>query len=313
MKKQLKKIAEPAQSPRFEKGLHPKNLHKRGYDFAALSLTSPHLTSYLRVNAHQNVSIDFADPAAVKALNSALLQHHYGIAGWDIPKGFLCPPIPGRVDYLHYVADLLAVRAQQDTPVRLLDIGTGANGVYALLAIKVYGWQCTASDIDPLAIENVAHVAQANPEVLASLDLRLQTDRSHIFEGIIRAGEHYDVSVCNPPFHASQEEAMKGSQRKLDQLAGAGRADALQGPPRLNFGGQKAELWCNGGEIRFLRKMLKESKTFASQCRWFTTLVSKSENLRPSMKLLRKLEAVEVREIEMKQGNKITRILAWRF
>jgi 23S rRNA (adenine1618-N6)-methyltransferase len=59
--------------------------------------------------------------------------------------------------------------------------------------------------------------------------------------------------------------------------------------------------------------MMKESTIFAQQCRWFTTLVSKSENLKPSIKLLRKLDATEIKEIEMKQGNKITRILAWTF
>lgn len=296
------------------KGLHPNNLHRHGYDFAALVETRPSLAAHVRSNEYQNASIDFADPAAVKALNGALLQRHYGIVGWDIPEGFLCPPIPGRVDYLHYVADLLGVGPSKNASIQLLDIGTGANGIYALLAAQVYGWHSTASDIDPLSIENVAKIVGKNPEIAARLELRLQTDKSHIFTGIIQEGEHYDVSVCNPPFHASLEDALKGSQKKLDNLAESrGVKRALGNTPKLNFGGQKAELWCSGGEIRFLRKMLKESKTFASQCRWFTTLVSKSENLQPCMKLLRKLDAVEVKEIEMKQGNKITRILAWRF
>jgi 23S rRNA (adenine1618-N6)-methyltransferase len=59
--------------------------------------------------------------------------------------------------------------------------------------------------------------------------------------------------------------------------------------------------------------MIKESHTFSTQCRWFTSLVSKAENLKPATRLIRKLGAVDVREIEMKQGNKITRILAWTF
>ena len=93
-----------------------------------------------------------------------------------------------------------------------------------------------------------------------------------------------------------------------------GSSEVLPGSDTvLNFGGQNSELWCKGGEIRFLRKMLKESKKFAQQCQWFTSLVSKSENVKPVLKILTKLEAVEVKEIEMKQGNKVTRIVAWRF
>ncbi len=290
------------------KRLHPSNLHKSGYDFAVLCQSYEPLKKHLKVNQHGNKSIDFADPFAVKALNTALLNCHYGIVGWDIPEGFLCPPVPGRVDYIHNVAELLGVH---DSTTKMLDIGTGANGIYSLLALAVYEWDCVASDIDPLALENVGNIVRNNPQIEKRLELRLQDNNAHIFTGIILEGESYDVSVCNPPFHASLEEAIKSSQRKMDNLARNRKSEQVS--IAQNFGGQQAELWCAGGEIRFLRKMLKESKSFGSQCRWFTSLISKSENLKPCQKILRKLEAVDVREFEMKQGKKITRILAWTF
>ncbi len=315
VKKGAKQYGKPAEEGC--KNLHPRNAHKHGYDFPALTSSYPALGTYVRTNKHGGVSIDFADPAAVKALNCALLKHHYGIAEWDIPEGFLCPPIPGRVDYIHYVADLIqnapANRGGNVPAVRLLDIGTGANGVYSILACREYGWSCVACDIDPISINNVAKVVSQNSPLLDQLEPRLQPDKSNIFAGVVLEGEHFDVSVCNPPFHASLEEALKGSRKKLDNLASNRRESPTKGGQSLNFGGQKAELWCAGGEIRFLKRMMKESKLFAQQCRWFTTLVSKSENLKPSIKLLRKLEATDVKEIEMKQGNKITRILAWTF
>ena len=305
------------------KGLHPRNLHSDGYDFTALKESSAGLVSYVKANEHGGETIDFADPLAVKALNRALLQYHYGIDGWDIPEGYLGPPIPGRVDYIHYVAELLGVGDPDDgvfESVRMLDVGTGANGVYALLASKLYGWRCTASDIEVASLENVAKVLGSNPDLAERVELRLQDDNSHVFEGVIKEGEVYDVSVCNPPFHASLEEAMKGSRKKVANLnknrgkRAGGSSEVLPSSDTvLNFGGQNSELWCKGGEIRFLRKMLKESKKFAQQCQWFTSLVSKSENVKPVLKILTKLEAVEVKEIEMKQGNKVTRIVAWRF
>ena len=307
-------------------GLHPRNAHRKEYDFKALIKSNQELGSHVRVNEHGVERMDFPDPVAVKALNCSLLKHHYGIDGWDIPAGFLCPPIPGRVDYIHYVAELLGVRESVDgvyESIRMLDIGTGANGVYALLACVEYGWSCTASDIDEVSLENVASVVARNPGLEERLELRLQKDNSHVFEGVIKEGEFYDVSVCNPPFHASLEEALKGSQRKVANLNRKrevrknGSGDGVGGQSGdeavLNFGGQKAELWCKGGEIRFLRKMLKESKRFAEQCGWFTSLISKSENVKPSVKILSKLGVSEVKEIEMQQGNKVTRVLAWRF
>jgi len=306
-----------------EKSLHPNNLHKHGYDFPALIQSHPALSAYVKINKYHIDSIDFADPIAVKTLNYALLKHHYGIVDWDIPQGFLCPPIPGRVDYIHYVAELLndspSSRSSVSKPssIRLLDIGTGANGIYSLLACQVYGWQCTASDIDPLSLDNVALIMQQNPDLNNRLQLRLQPEKNHIFEGIIEAGDYFDVSVCNPPFHASLEDALKSSQNKRDNLAinrnKNGASSISPTSSVANFGGQKAELWCTGGEIKFLRTMIKESKTFGSQCHWFTSLISKSDNVKPAIKLLRKLAATDIKEIEMKQGNKITRILAWTF
>ncbi|EGP19361.1 23S rRNA mA1618 methyltransferase [Halomonas sp. TD01] len=265
----------------------------------------------MKPNAHGDLSIDFADPLAVKTLNAALLNRHYNIVDWDIPEGALCPPIPGRADYIHYIADLLG---REQRSIKLLDIGTGANGIYPLLACQIYGWQCVGSDINPQSLENVATIIANNPTLKERFTLRMQHDKNHIFEGIIQAGEFFDVSVCNPPFHASLDEALKGSQLKLNNLARSrGEQQPKNQSPTLNFGGLGAELWCKGGEQLFLKKLIRESKVYSTQCRWFTSLVSKTDNVKPAKKLIHKLGAVDVREIEMKQGNKITRVLSWTF
>ncbi|OUR73763.1 23S rRNA (adenine(1618)-N(6))-methyltransferase [Methylophaga sp. 41_12_T18] len=310
------------QSKVVTKSLHPRNLHRHGYDFPALVASYSSLASYVKKNDYGKLSIDFSEPVAVKTLNSALLKHHYAIDNWDIPEGALCPPIPGRVDYIHYIADLLKIELPVTTgrstkpTISLLDIGTGANGIYPLLASQVYGWQCVGSDINQTSLDNVAEIISKNKSLTDRFTLRLQTDKNHIFAGIIQDGDYFDVTVCNPPFHSSLEEAQKGSQRKLTNLArnrGEQHSQHSSKSTKLNFGGAGAELWCNGGERLFIKKMINESKTFAKQCHWFTTLVSKSDNLKPSRKLLQKIGATDIREIEMSQGNKITRILAWTF
>ncbi|WP_417585881.1 23S rRNA (adenine(1618)-N(6))-methyltransferase RlmF [Nitrincola sp.] len=303
--------SDKSQARPVRKGLHPRNLHNQGYDFPALVKSHSALAPHVKPNAYGDLSIDFADPLAVKTLNTALLNRYYDIVDWDIPEGALCPPIPGRADYIHYMADLLGLEQHS---IKLLDIGTGANGIYPLLACQIYGWQCVGSDINTQSLENVARIIANNPTLKERFTLRTQQDKNHIFEGIIQAGEFFDVSVCNPPFHASLDEALKGSQLKLNNLARSrGEQKAKTESPTLNFGGMGAELWCKGGEQLFLKKLIRESQVYATQCRWFTSLVSKADTVKPAKKLIRKLGAVDIREIEMKQGNKTTRVLAWTF
>jgi 23S rRNA (adenine1618-N6)-methyltransferase len=114
--------------------------------------------------------------------------------------------------------------------------------------------------------------------------------------------------MCNPPFHASKEEAEKASLRKLKNLKGKRPSKA-----QLNFGGQQNELWTKGGEARFIKDMIYESRNFAKQCLWFTTLVSKETTLKPSYKVLEKVKATNVKTVEMGQGNKVSRFIAWTF
>lgn len=284
--------------------MHKHNIHRAGYDFTALLSIHPKLSQYVFHNSFGNDSIDFANPQAVKALNQALLKHYYGVAVWDIPKNYLCPPIPGRADYVHYLADLLAESgiAQQ---VRLLDIGTGANLVYPLIAAHAYGWQCVGVDIDAKALRNAQQIIEANG-FQQQISVRQQPNPGAIFKGVMLPGEQFTVTLCNPPFHASAEEALAGTQRKWRGLG-------KKPPQALNFGGQSNELFCEGGEAAFLTTMIRESKLFAKQCVWFTTLVSKATNLPLVYRELKKVQAVTVKTVDMAQGQKQSRFVAWTF
>lgn len=284
-------------------GLHPRNRFNTRYDFPQLIACCPALAVFVKPNAHGDDSIDYADPLAVKALNQALLQQAYGLEHWDIPPGYLCPPIPGRSDCIHHLADLIAQR--RGPSVRVLDIGTGANCIYPLIGASEYGWSFVGAEVDPAAWRWAQKMVRTNPSVKELIECRLQKSAAQCFHGIIQRGEHFDLTMCNPPFHASAEEAAAGTQRKLRNLGGKKTG--------LNFGGRANELWCEGGELGFIRRMIEESAPFAGQCGWFTTLVSKSENLGPLEKSLRKVKAAEVRVIDMAQGQKKSRVLAWRF
>ncbi len=311
-------------------GLHPRNQHTGRYDFELLVAALPELKEHLIKNPVGEDTINFSDPLAVKLLNKALLAHHYGVKHWDIPAGYLCPPIPGRADYIHRVADILNSDGQGEpynhASVKALDIGVGANCIYPIIGATEYKWRCTGTDVDSVSIKTANFIAESNPNLKGKIRARLQADSESIFKGVIKDNERYDVTICNPPFHSSLEEAEKGSQRKLDNLAAnrakkAGQSfkpemnkkSAKQEKPTLNFGGQKAELWCPGGEAAFIMKMARESQLFATKVLWFTTLISKKDNVDMVRSELGKLRAKQVKVVEMSQGQKVSRFIAWTF
>jgi len=298
--------------PKEKSGFHPRNRHRERYDFKQLIASCPELAQFVKVNAFNDESIDFFNPEAVKMLNKALLKHFYDIGYWNIPAGYLCPPIPGRADYIHHIADILGSSNNGIIPkgnqVKCLDIGIGANCVYPIIGNKEYGWSFIGADIDPVAIESARNIVELNPVLKGKIELRLQCNSNDIFKGIIQKDECFDLTVCNPPFHTSLAAAQSGTIRKLNNLK-----QTRISRPILNFGGQNSELWCEGGEEGFVHEMIRQSKQFAASCFWFSTLISKESNLKSVYEALKMVEAVEVKTIPMGHGNKISRIVAWTF
>jgi len=244
-------------------------------------------------------------------LNKSLLKQFYNISNWDIPEGYLCPPIPGRADYIHYVADLLGETDKGNIPtgkkIKILDIGMGANCIYPIIGSTTYDWHFVGTDIDPIAIRSAMDIIAANKHLKDHILLRQQTNKHNIFKGIVLNGEGFDATICNPPFHTSALEAQLATVNKWTKL----KTNAQ--PGTQNFGGQKKELWYPGGEAAFIKLTIEQSALVAKQCLWFTTLVSKKDTLPGVYKSLKKVAAVDVRTIGMSQGQKTSRIVAWTF
>jgi 23S rRNA (adenine1618-N6)-methyltransferase len=260
-----------------KKTFHKRNKHNTQYDFTALIESLPKLEQYVKKNKYGNLSIDFSSNDAVLTLNQALLKHFYQI-DWSIPSKYLCPPIPGRVDYIHYIADLLSVSNNNKLPkgdIKGLDIGVGANCIYPIVGNRSYDWKFVGSDIDKVSIENANRIIDSNELLQENIQIIAQVNKDKIFENIIGKNDRFDFTMCNPPFHKSKKDAKEGTQRKIRNLS-KGKDKKLS----LNFGGQHNELWCKGGEVEFIKKMIYESTLYKNNCLWFTTLVSKKRKLR---------------------------------
>ena len=305
------KLPNKKPQPKIKLQLHPRSQHRTRYNFDALIKSHTELRDFVAPNDYGDNSIDFFNPEAVKALNTALLKHHYNVEFWDIPKHYLCPPIPGRADYIHNIADLLKVghtKIPKGRHIKGLDIGVGANCIYPIIGNHEYGWSFIGSDTDETAITSAKTIEQRNSNLKSNIEIRRQEAPNAFFKGILKEDERIDFTICNPPFHASLQDAQKASSKKLRNLKGKSK-----GKPVLNFGGQHNELWTKGGEARFVKDMIYESKHFGKQCFWFTSLISKETTLKPTYKILQKVNATDIKTIEMGQGHKISRFIAWTF
>lgn len=305
-------IEQKKDHPAEKSRLHSRNKHRARYDFMELIETCPELTPFVRPNIYDDETIDFADPEAVKMLNQALLKHYYGVEHYDIPENYLCPPIPGRADYIHHIADVLSTSNYGSIPtgkkIKCLDIGVGANCIYPIIGHQEYGWSFVATDIDPVALDAAKNIVESNSFLQGQVEFRLQEEPTDIFYGIIQPEEQFDLSICNPPFYGSADEAREASLRKLSNLKGKPVSEVVR-----NFGGHNNELWCKGGESAFIAQMIRQSRRFSTSCFWYSTLVSKQSHLKAAYQALKTAGALEVKTIPMGQGNKSSRLLAWTF
>ncbi|WP_051437478.1 23S rRNA (adenine(1618)-N(6))-methyltransferase RlmF [Olleya marilimosa] len=285
--------------------MHKKNKHTDDYDFNQLSLVHTDLESFIFTNANNKKTIDFANPKAVKALNTALLKSHYDVAFWDFPDHFLCPPIPGRVDYIHHVSDLLN-RSKLTENITVLDIGTGANCIYPLLGNAEYNWSFIGVDSNDDALKEAQNIIDKN-NLKDQIKLKKQNDNAHVLSGVLSETDKVTVTMCNPPFFKNEEDALKATTSKLKGLGKP--TDQMV----RNFAGQAHELWYKGGEKAFLHNYLYESSLLKTQSYWYTSLVSNKDNVKTINQSLKKLGATAVLTIGMNIGNKKSRIVAWTF
>lgn len=281
------------------KNLHPKNKFNKGYNFDELIKNNKALQPFVFQNQFGTTTIDFSNQKAVKEINKALLFSYDKISIWDFPDENLCPPIPGRLDYILHLSDLLS----SEENISILDIGTGATCIYPLLGVAEFNWSFVATDIELNSLDTAQDIIDDN-NLYANIKLRQQFDEQHILKGILEDGDAFTATMCNPPFYKSPEEARGANRRKTRNLGNS----AVR-----NFSGSNNELWYVGGEKSFLHNYLYESSLHKKVSKWFTSLVSKKENVASLEISAKKLGALEFKVIPLNQGNKVTRIVCWRF
>lgn len=290
--------------------MHAQNPYAERYDLKRLANAHSPLQEHIVLNPSGQQTIDFTVSDAVYELNKAMLLADYKLGDYHLPKGYLIPPVPGRLEYLLHLRDFISEKFKVDKAAQLrgLDIGAGANGIYCILGVQHFNWSMIGAESDAVAVKTASENMLLTNALKDKIEIRHQENKSFLFKNIIQPKEQFDFSVCNPPFHSSKDEALKGSLKKHNNLG----SPSDRNTHLLNFEGQANELWCNGGEALFIKRLIKESLGFKSQVKVFSSLVSKADSLAAIEKQLKKAKANH-QIIPMDLGNKKSRIVVWWF
>jgi len=264
---------------------------------------NPELKNYLSKNKYDQETIDFKNNLAVIELNRALLLKGYNIKFWAVDPKYLCPAVPGRADYLHHLADLLNYK--QDSNFKIFDLGVGANCIYPILGNSIYNWKFVCSDVNEQSVKLARQIVLANPQFRDKIKILLQKNSKLFFEGIVKDNDFYNACICNPPFFENRNQAERATVRKHQR--------SKKEKAKLNFGGQANEIVYKGGEKAFVLNLINESLQFKHNFDWFTCLVSKKSNLPFIYKAFEVLKISTFKKVEMHQGNKQSRFVAWKF
>ncbi len=275
--------------------MHPNNIFNSGYDFLALSEEYHELKPLLFKNEYDKWTIDFSIKKNARLFNEILMKKFVGIDYWKIPEANLSPTIPGRLDYLYHLKDLLG-----NGPKKIFDIGTGASMVYPLLGNKLFDWKFVGAEISTKSIDNAKEILEKNEIPESEIEIRQQKVKRKFFDKIVLPEEQFDASMCNPPFFESEEQAQSWNWKKW-------KSDQAKSVGTLS------ELVVKGGEKQFITNMIQESKEFKNQIKIFTSLVSKKSTEAFIEKECSNVEVKYLDFIAMKTGRKESRIAVWHF
>ena len=320
---------------------HPRNAFQGKYNLDRLVSCYPALGQHVIIGPTGRPTVDWADPVAVRALNTSLLVADYGVNpkyADILPPNALMAGVPGRADYVHHIADRLqedngGAEIPKGRNVIGMDIGTGASCIYPLIATSIYGWSMIATDINRASIESAQAIVESNNHQ-DKIEIRHQLSDTSIFNGILKKKpvERIDFAMCNPPFYPSKEAFQAENARKIEGLAKSKMKRGFNiGSNELpdntstdsevssnNFGGTDTDLWCDGGEMAFVKRIYTESTRYWNKCLWFSSLVSRKKNLNKITKLFKKGGGGKKgKGVEMVHriaiGRKEATILMWTF
>ncbi|KAK1723627.1 hypothetical protein CaCOL14_007220 [Colletotrichum acutatum] len=273
-----------------------RNLYSTEPDFGKLGRQDPLFGAMLKRG-----NLDFNDPSAVMQLTKTLLKADFGL-NIELPDDRLCPPVPNRHNYLLWLKTLLdsTTYGVPDQKVLGLDIGTGASCIYPLLGCTQRKWSFFATDIDSKSLQ----FAQRNVE-LNNLQSRISVIARVPQDPIMPLAdlgiESLTFVMTNPPFYTSEDDLLNSAKQKSR-------------PPLTACTGAPVEMVTDGGEVKFVSRILEESLFLRERVQWYTSMFGKQSSLEEFIAILKEKNINNYAVTEFVQGNKTRRwAVAWSF
>ncbi|KAL6078541.1 hypothetical protein STEG23_011110 [Scotinomys teguina] len=287
----------------LSKSMHVRNRYKdKPPDFAYLASKYPDFKQHIQINLNGRVSLNFKDPEAVRALTCTLLREDFGLS-IDIPLERLIPTVPLRLNYIHWVEDLIGHQdSDKGTLRRGIDIGTGASCIYPLLGATLNGWYFLATEVDDMCFNYAKKNVEQNN--LSDLIKVVKVPQKTLLMDALKEESEivYDFCMCNPPFFANQLEAQ-----------GVNSRNSRRPPPSsINTGGI-TEIMAEGGELEFVKRIIHDSLQLKKRLRWYSCMLGKKCSLAPLKEELRVQGVPKVTFTEFCQGRTMRWALAWSF
>ncbi|XP_024941778.1 U6 small nuclear RNA (adenine-(43)-N(6))-methyltransferase isoform X2 [Cephus cinctus] len=280
----------------LRKFMHPRNKYRDKPDFKKLAILYPEFGRNAITDLTGKVKINFKNEESLRVLTRILLKHDFGLEV-EIPKEKLVPALPLRLNYILWIEDLLRHFGLTDISLAHgLDIGTGAVCIYPLLLAKIYGCRMIGTEIQQSSIESALKNVKCNN--LQDLIQVIPVSKDTILENAVPKNETYSFSMCNPPFFETNEVSENNGQRL---------------PPRNAPTGCKDELIVEGGEQKFVLKIIEDSMKMGDQIKIYTTMLGRKASLLFLLNEMAKKNISNVAWTEFCQGNTKRWGLAWTF
>uniref|UniRef100_A0A671X027 U6 small nuclear RNA (adenine-(43)-N(6))-methyltransferase n=1 Tax=Sparus aurata TaxID=8175 RepID=A0A671X027_SPAAU len=283
----------------LNKSMHPRNRYKdKPPDFGYLASKYPDFQQHVHTSLTGRPVVNFKEPEAVRALTCTLLKEDFGLT-IEIPLERLIPTVPLRLNYIHWVEDLIDGQKQ---PRRGIDIGTGASCIYPLLGATMNGWYFLATEVDDICFDYATKNVEQNN--LSDLIKVVKVPQKTLLMDALKEETEivYDFCMCNPPFFANQLEAK-----------GVNSRNSRRPPPSSVNTGGVTEIMAEGGELEFVKRIIHDSLQLKKRLRWYSCMLGKKCSLAPLKEELRKQGVPKVTHTEFCQGRTMRWALAWSF
>eukprot|EP00035_Acanthoeca_spectabilis_P001068 m.77372 g.77372 ORF g.77372 m.77372 type:complete len:403 (+) comp10607_c0_seq1:286-1494(+) len=340
--------------------MHPRNRYANvRHDFDAMATSNPVLRPFVRDRSGEawvappdpaspgsagaapapapqkrpKYRYDFSQAGATTAFTTVLLERDFGLR-LDLPQGQLAPTLPQKLNYIHWIEDLIAlptapevlgmgcsaeplasaplesagskiVREAGKGEVVGVDIGTGCSSIYPLLVTSLHpDWIMIATELSDVgreyASKNIAANKRQDRISLVDVDNPLAVLRGTVFPAdFVLSNPPIDFCMCNPPFFDLDEPTENRSGRRGTRQHGKAGSDA--------------EMMTVGGEAGFVGRLIEDSLELKHAVRWYTSMLGKKASIKTLQRQLLEHGFPTILRATFEQGKTHRWALAWSY